>query len=241
MTTIAPSLVDFQEMRRRITAYQDRRHNIGYINNEPIHPNDIYNLFNPINSMVSDNAIQDYNNIIDNIVTDMINDTNYNNSNIDSSIYYDISSNVIINDPNIDSTDITDNLDNAGNLDNTDNDNNDNDNNDNDNDNTDNDNHDMSNLFSNIFHPEEIFNLTRNQQREINRLTQEVSTLTEHVELLSESAAPTTLCAVCMTHPRNYANSRCGHLCVCANCIVQLGDTCPICRASGRFIRIISS
>ena len=81
----------------------------------------------------------------------------------------------------------------------------------------------------------------RNQQVEVNRLSQQVATLTEHVDLLAENAEPTALCAVCMIQPRNYANVSCGHLCACANCITQLGDTCPICREQGDFIRIIVS
>ena len=79
------------------------------------------------------------------------------------------------------------------------------------------------------------------QHLEVNRLSQQVATLTENIDLLAESASPTALCAVCMTQPRNYANVSSGHLCACANCITQLGDQCPICRASGHFIRIVSS
>ena len=250
MTTIAPPLADFQRLRRQITINRDRTHhnNIDYIRHGV---NEFDELFNPANNIIDDNLITNYNNIVDNIITDMINDNiNHNDSNIDhidsniqhidSNIQH-IDSNIQHIDSNIDRNDsniqhIDSNIDrNDSNIDN------------------------IQNLFNNRLQPPVLLNLTieslyrsnielgqqqelaRNQQREINRLTQEVSTLTEQIDLLAESASPTALCAVCMTQPRNYANSSCGHLCACANCIIQLGDTCPICRAAGHFVRIVSS
>ena len=50
-----------------------------------------------------------------------------------------------------------------------------------------------------------------------------------------------TQCSICMTRPNNYVNTTCGHICVCNNCLPRIGNTCPICRQTGNYIRVYNS
>jgi len=49
-------------------------------------------------------------------------------------------------------------------------------------------------------------------------------------------------CCICMENPKECAFNNCGHLCLCINCAKNIHNTkknvCPICRTSGRIIRI---
>lgn len=50
-----------------------------------------------------------------------------------------------------------------------------------------------------------------------------------------------TQCCVCLNTPANYANTSCGHCCLCLDCVERVRNVCPICRSRGPFIRIIHS
>ncbi|KAG2499345.1 hypothetical protein HYH03_002920 [Edaphochlamys debaryana] len=49
--------------------------------------------------------------------------------------------------------------------------------------------------------------------------------------------APGT-CVVCFDRDAEFVYTRCGHLCVCEECMARVGEVCPMCRASSRFIRV---
>lgn len=57
----------------------------------------------------------------------------------------------------------------------------------------------------------------------------------------TEQVQVQTQCCVCMNIPANYANTSCGHCCLCINCVAPVRNICPICRAHGPYVRIIHS
>jgi TRAP-type mannitol/chloroaromatic compound transport system substrate-binding protein len=78
-------------------------------------------------------------------------------------------------------------------------------------------------------------NLNKASAKTIDNLKKQIE------ELKEKTQAHTNTCCVCLTETSNYANSKCGHLCVCETCSYHLDDKCPICRADGVFIKIICS
>ena len=47
-------------------------------------------------------------------------------------------------------------------------------------------------------------------------------------------------CVICMVNPKDYAYTGCGHMCVCGDCVGRWSNQCPLCRAPGAFMQIIS-
>lgn len=88
-----------------------------------------------------------------------------------------------------------------------------------------------SNLYRHIDHCE----------ARINCLNSENEQLKKDIKVFQESADSSQLCCICYSKPRNFINTSCGHLCVCESCSSRLDEQCPICRASGKFIKTIVS
>ena len=101
-----------------------------------------------------------------------------------------------------------------------------------------------------IAYAESLLCIVRNQEQTINIMRGEANNsqtciynLEQRVKL-AESAVETSqdmTCCICMDAPREMVYINCGHFCVCAICRNRIDEECPICRTSGRAIKIIYS
>lgn len=46
-----------------------------------------------------------------------------------------------------------------------------------------------------------------------------------------EGLAEIQICTVCLTNPKEVILLNCGHVCVCADCVLKIGSKCPVCRS----------
>jgi len=46
-----------------------------------------------------------------------------------------------------------------------------------------------------------------------------------------EGLSDIQICTVCLVNPREVILMNCGHVCVCADCALQLRGKCPVCRS----------
>jgi len=46
-----------------------------------------------------------------------------------------------------------------------------------------------------------------------------------------EGLSDIQICTVCLHNPREIIIMNCGHVCVCADCVLQLRGKCPVCRS----------
>ena len=81
---------------------------------------------------------------------------------------------------------------------------------------------------------------------------QQYTKLEEKYQVLYDKTISDDMCCICLTNPKNYINTSCGHLATCKDCTEKLDSTCfnciqgkysacPICRTSGQFIRVFTS
>ena len=75
----------------------------------------------------------------------------------------------------------------------------------------------------------------------LNKSKKKIEHLEKSVLEFNQSISPDDICSICMSAPKSCVYTTCGHLCACYTCCERMGNTCPICRQEGSFIRVIKS
>jgi len=55
--------------------------------------------------------------------------------------------------------------------------------------------------------------------------------LRQRSQIDTEGLSAIQICNVCLTNPKEVILLNCGHVCVCADCVLKLNSKCPVCRS----------